>query len=197
MPADPVVLRPAVPPDAAAIAGVWSRSFSAALPTVRRAHTDDEVRGWVRDVLVPRHDTWVAEAGGAVVGLLALSDGWLDQLYLDPAWRGRGIGDRFVELAKRRQPAGLQLWTFQVNAPARRFYERHGFRAVEETDGSDNEEREPDVRHVWRPGNPWAGAVRQGASPSSGGRAGRGPWTVGRERRRLAPEDERARGGRR
>ena len=145
------MLRPARPADAAAIADVWLRSFDAALPTVRRAHSDDEVRGWIREVLVPRYDAWVAEAGGAIVGVLALSGGWLEQLYLDPAWRGRGIGDRFVALARRRQPAGLQLWTFQVNQSARRFYERHGFVAVEWTDGSGNEEGEPDVRYVWRP----------------------------------------------
>jgi GNAT superfamily N-acetyltransferase len=149
--ADPVVLRPASPADAAAIADVWLTSFGAALPTVRRAHTDDEVRGWIRDVLVPRHDTWVAEVDGAVVGVLALSEGWLDQLYLAPGWRGRGIGDRLVALAKQRQPGGLQLWTFQVNEPAQRFYERHGFLAVERTDGDGNEEREPDVRFVWQP----------------------------------------------
>jgi hypothetical protein len=35
--------------------------------------------------------------------------------------------------------------------PARRFYERHGFVAVEHTDGAGNEEREPDVRFLWRP----------------------------------------------
>jgi GNAT superfamily N-acetyltransferase len=150
VPADAVLVRPAVPGDAAAVADVWLRSFAVALPTVRRAHSDEQVRGWIRDVLLPRHDTWVAEAGGAVVGLLALSEGWLDQLYLEPAWRGRGIGDRFVALAKERQAAGLQLWTFQVNEPAQRFYERHGFVAVEHTDGSGNEEREPDVRYAWR-----------------------------------------------
>ena len=52
-----------------------------------------------------------------------------------------------VGLAVR--PDGLELWTFQVNVGARRFYERHGFRAVELTDGSANEEHEPDVRYVW------------------------------------------------
>ena len=151
MPADPLVVRPARPADASAVADVWLRSFDAALPTVQRAHPDDDVRGWIRDVLVPRPDTWVAEVDGVVVGVLALSEGWLDQLYLDPHWRGRGIGDRLVELAKERQPAGLQLWTFQVNGPAQRFYERHGFVAVERTDGATNQEREPDVRYVWRP----------------------------------------------
>jgi hypothetical protein len=61
-----------------------------------------------------------------------------------------GIGDRLIELVRQRQPSGLQLWTFQVNAAARRFYERHGFVAVEWTEGAANEEGEPDVRYVWR-----------------------------------------------
>ena len=101
MTADPVLLRPAGPDDAAAVADVWLRSFDAALPTVRRAHPDDDVRRWIRDVIVPRDGTWVAETGGAVVGVLALAGGWVDQLYLDPEFRGRGIGDRFVALAER------------------------------------------------------------------------------------------------
>ncbi|WP_298279395.1 hypothetical protein [uncultured Bradyrhizobium sp.] len=50
-------------------------------------------------------------------------------------------------------PPGLadrrQLWTFQRNARARRFYEARGFVAVEQTDGSRNEEQEPDVRYLW------------------------------------------------
>jgi GNAT superfamily N-acetyltransferase len=144
-------LRPARPADAGQVAEVWLRSFAAALPGVRRAHSDDEVRRWVADVLLPAHDVWVADDDGTVVGVLALSDGWLDQLYLDPDRRGEGIGDRFVALAKSRQPRGLQLWTFQVNEPARRFYRRHGFVEVERTDGAGNEEREPDVRLAWEP----------------------------------------------
>jgi ribosomal protein S18 acetylase RimI-like enzyme len=68
---------------------------------------------------------------------------------VDPDWRGRGIGDRFVRLAKERRPGGLSLWTFQVNKPAQRFYERHGFTEVDRTDGSGNEEHEPDIRYAW------------------------------------------------
>ncbi|WP_030985505.1 GNAT family N-acetyltransferase [Streptomyces sp. NRRL WC-3744] len=147
-----VVLRHAVAADARAVADVYLRSFDAALPTVVRPHTDDEVRDYIRDVVVPLRETWVAEAAGAgVVGLMVLDGESLSQLYLDPQWRGRGIGDRFVALAKERGPRGLSLWTFQVNKPAQRFYERHGFVAAEYTDGSGNEEREPDVRYVWRP----------------------------------------------
>jgi GNAT superfamily N-acetyltransferase len=144
-----VIVRRAVPGDAAAVADVWLRSYTAALPGVRRAHTDDEVREWFRDVVVPGRETWVVEADGAVVGLMVLGPGEIDQLYLEPDWRGRGLGDRLVGLAKERYPGGLSLWTFQVNEAAGRFYERHGFVAVERTDGRDNEEREPDVRYVW------------------------------------------------
>ena len=91
-------------------------------------------------------------AGGIIVGLLALSDDMIDQLYLDPEWRGRGIGVQLLRLAKSRRPGGLCLWTFQVNGPARRFYARNGFVEVELTDGAGNEEREPDVLMRWAPG---------------------------------------------
>ncbi|MFJ3211211.1 MULTISPECIES: GNAT family N-acetyltransferase [Streptomyces] len=146
-----VALRRATAADARAAADVWLRSFAAALPAVVRPRTDEEVRDWFRHVVVPRCETWVAESAGEVVGVMVLEEGELAQLYLAPDRRGRGIGDRFVTLAKERRPAGLSLWTFQVNTPARRFYERHGFTAAQWTDGARNEEREPDVRYVWQP----------------------------------------------
>ncbi|MFJ9160384.1 GNAT family N-acetyltransferase [Streptomyces griseoviridis] len=146
-----VVLRRAGASDAGPAADVWLRSFRAALPTVVRPRSDDEVRDYFREVVVPSRETWVADACGEVVGVMVLGEGEISQLYLDPGWRGRGVGDRFVDLAKERAPDGLALWTFQVNTPAHRFYERHGFTAVAHTDGSANEEREPDVRYVWRP----------------------------------------------
>ena len=101
-------------------------------------------------------DVTVAEIDGTIVGWMVLDGGrdgraWVDQLYLDPAWVGRGLGARFVDLAKQRHPAGLDLWTFQVNEPAQRFYEHQGFTAVERTSGSGNEERAPDVRFEWSP----------------------------------------------
>ena len=89
----------------------------------------------------------------SVVRMMVLNSGELGKLYLDPPWRGWGIGDRLVELAKKRCPAELALWTFQINSPAQRFYEQHGFVAVERTDGRSNEEHEPDIRFIWRPEN--------------------------------------------
>jgi hypothetical protein len=51
-------------------------------------------------------------------------------------------------------PSGFRLWVFLQNVPARRFYERHGLRLVEETDGSRNEERTPDALYEWRANRP-------------------------------------------
>ncbi|THG34424.1 GNAT family N-acetyltransferase [Glaciibacter flavus] len=55
-----IEIRPAQPGDAAGVADVWLRSFSAALPTVARAHSNDDVRRWVREVLLPDSAVWVA-----------------------------------------------------------------------------------------------------------------------------------------
>jgi GNAT superfamily N-acetyltransferase len=148
------LIRRAGADDAAAVAEVFLRSFRAALPTVRLAHTDDEVCKWFATVVVPdaSRETWVAvSSDGSVVGMMVLGTDMLEQLYLLPEARGAGLGDRFIELAKAHRPDGLGLYAFQVNMPARRFYERHGFRAVEFGDGSGNEEREPDVRYAWSP----------------------------------------------
>jgi GNAT superfamily N-acetyltransferase len=143
------MLRRASATDAEVVASIHLAAFRAtyAFPL---AHPDDEVRAWVADHLLPETETWVAELHGEVVAFCSLRDGWVEHLYVRPGHTGRAIGSRLIELAKQRAPAGLQLWTFQVNAGARRFYERHGFRAVEMTDGAGNEERQPDVRYAWK-----------------------------------------------
>jgi GNAT superfamily N-acetyltransferase len=151
MTTDHVLLRRARDADAHAAADVWLRSYATALPTVHCAHDEADVRDWFARVLVPQYETWVATMRSSVVGLLVLNGRELKQLYLEPEWRGRGLGDRFMSLAKQQQPNGLSLWTFQINGPARRFYQRHGFVEVERTDGQRNDEREPDIRYVWQP----------------------------------------------
>lgn len=144
-----VRIRRALPADAEALAELYLRSRRHALPTVALVHDDDDVRRWLAQVLLTHTDAWLAELGGFPIGLMLRDGEWLEQLYLDPPWTGRGIGTLLLDQAKALSPEGLQLWTFQVNEAARRFYARHGFVEVELTDGSGNEEQEPDVRMVW------------------------------------------------
>jgi GNAT superfamily N-acetyltransferase len=149
MTADQLVVRRAHPSEARAIADLYiasRRGASAFIPTV---HTDDETRAWVSGYLLPRLEVWVAEANGALLGMMALEDDLVDQLYISPAAQRRGVGDRLIAHAKKLRPSQLRLYTFERNAPARRFYEARGFVAIEFNDSSHNEEHEPDVLYEW------------------------------------------------
>jgi GNAT superfamily N-acetyltransferase len=95
-------------------------------------------------------DTEAGPDAGAVVAFMALAGDWIGHLYVAPEHTGHGIGTELLALAKQRRPHRLDLWTFESNTGARRFYERHGFGAVDRTDG-DNEEGAPDVRYRWTP----------------------------------------------
>lgn len=143
--------RPAQPTDAPAIAEVYLRSFTYAYRNglVRMAHRPDEVRTWIAAELCTSSTVTVATSAGIVVGYVATKPGWIEHLYVDPAWIGRGIGSTLLVNALRDQQADQQgdisLWTFQENLRAQSFYERHGFSPTDQTDG-DNDEGQPDVR---------------------------------------------------
>jgi GNAT superfamily N-acetyltransferase len=143
-------VRRALLRESSAIAELWLRSRRASVPGIPPPiHPDEDVRTWFRDVVLPDREVWVAETDGVVVGLLVLDGDWVDQLYVEPVRINQGVGSCLLEVAKKQRPTRLRLWTFQANVGARRFYERHGFTAVETTDG-DNEEKAPDVRYEWK-----------------------------------------------
>ena len=66
-----------------------------------------------------------------------------------PEHAGQGVGSALLDLVKAQRPDGFCLWVFEMNAPARGFYARHGLVELERTDGSGNEEQAPDVRMAW------------------------------------------------
>ena len=143
------MLRHARPEDADAVATVLIESRRTFLPFAPSAHPEVEVRAWVRDVLIPRSSVVVCEEGGTVVGVLSTSAdaeaSWIDQLYVLPGRTSQGIGGRLLQLAHDSLELPIRLYTFQENMGARRFYERHGYRAIKFTDGQGNEEKCPDV----------------------------------------------------
>ena len=142
------MLRRATPEDAEAVGDIFlrTRDLMTYLPLI-----PDEDRPKLGGWIVERHEVWVAEEDGTIVGFAGLDPGKLEHLYVHPDAQNRGLGAELLHQAKRLQPEGLQLWAFQKNEGARRFYERHDVRVVKLTDGADNMEREPDVLYEWLP----------------------------------------------
>jgi GNAT superfamily N-acetyltransferase len=130
-----------------AVAAIHRAAFNAALPHLADLHTPEEDLAFFAGNVFPVTNMWLAEAA-ETEGFIAFRQGWIDHLYVSPPAQHRGLGSALLAIAKEWEPT-LELWTFQCNRPARRFYEKHGFRLVEETDGSRNEEREPDARYRW------------------------------------------------
>jgi ribosomal protein S18 acetylase RimI-like enzyme len=129
-------------------AAVHRASFDHALPTLAGRHTPEGVRRFFRERIFATCQVWGYFDGQELVGIIAFGEGRIEQLYVLPSSQGRGIGTALLAIAQSRFPF-LSLWTFQRNAAARRFYERRGFTLVEETDGSRNMEKEPDVMYRW------------------------------------------------
>jgi GNAT superfamily N-acetyltransferase len=145
-------IRSATPDDADVLAELFWRVRSESVPEIQMiAHDRSTVERFVREVMLQELEVWLAERDGSAVGFLALMrPDVLGHLYIAAPHTNQGLGGRLLALAKQQLPGGLQLWAFQSNSRALRFYERHGLVPVEWTDG-DNEEGEPDVRMVWRP----------------------------------------------
>ncbi len=137
--------------DAQAIADLHRDSRREAMPWLPVLHSREETIAYFAGDVLTREEVLVAEINGAVAGFIALERDHIDHLYVAPAYQGIGIGDALLSAAKRMRPGGLTLRTFQRNANARRFYEARGFAACEFTDGSGNEEREPDALYRWLP----------------------------------------------
>ena len=74
---------------------------------------------------------FVAEEDGAPVGWASLVPrgevGWLEDLWVEPAWIGRGVGRRLFEHVKARaRELGAARLEWEAEPNARGFYERMG-----------------------------------------------------------------------
>ena len=152
---DELALRPAVERDRDVVADIHlaARRRAAMPPGV---HTDDQVRKWLSTRLQSDDEVWLAEADGDPAGYARFTETWLDDLYVTPRHAGQGVGSALLDLVKARRNDGFCLWVFEMNAPARAFYARHGLVELERTDGLANEEKSPDIKMAWPGTDPLA-----------------------------------------
>ena len=130
-----VVVRPARPEDAAAVAALLAGGSI-------RASEDAANPGPYREVIASEGNVLVAESGGQVVGVCQLmilqhlqQQGGrcaeIESMHVAESHRGKGIGsvllDDAVERARRAGCYRIQLTSNKVRTDAHRFYARHGF----------------------------------------------------------------------
>ena len=135
-------------PDMDQAARMHRAAFDHALPGLAGLHSPDEDRWFYRERVFKTCMLWGAFDAGGMTGLIAFRDDWIEQLYVVPEAQGRGTGSALLDIVMGMADR-LQLWTFQRNVGARGFYEARGFKLVELSDGSRNEENEPDARYLW------------------------------------------------
>jgi len=130
----PIAVRPYRDEDRDVLAKLWLDSWrSTGLPVAKLA-TEAGNYDRIGRELATGWEAHLAWDEDHLVGFLALkpATGCLDQLFVLPEARGRGIGRLLLDFAKARLPGGLWLSTAEDNHRARRFYERNGFRRSEE-----------------------------------------------------------------
>lgn len=136
-------IREAGADDAESICLIYNQGIEDRIATLEtELRTPDERRQWLTSH-GPRHPVIVAEAEGRVVGwgslnsfnLRAAYDHVGDfSVYIERAWRGKGVGRALLEaLIERARALGyhkLVLAAFPFNDMGMRLYERVGFRRV-------------------------------------------------------------------
>lgn len=130
--------------DADEVAALVRSSREQAMPWLPDLHTPEEDRAFFAGELADSRG-WGVRRDGALVGVALVRDGLLTQLYVAPGWQGLGAGSALLAAARAAAAEPLRLWVFARNARARAFYAGAGFEVERATDGSGNEEGEPDL----------------------------------------------------
>ncbi|MEM9318561.1 MAG: GNAT family N-acetyltransferase [Pseudomonadota bacterium] len=92
-----------------------------------RTYSPEDIAAFYADFVFVERQVWVS--GNPVAGFMALDESGQQVTALYVAKPGRGLGKRFLDLAKTGRTE-LAVWTYLANRGARRFYAREGFREI-------------------------------------------------------------------
>lgn len=130
------------------VANLFRVSRESELPYLPRLHTPAEDLEYFKTVVFPNQRIDLLKDKDTVLGFVAYDTDWIHHLYLHPDAIGMGYGAKLLKSARTCKKR-MKLWVFKRNERAIGFYQKHGFHIIKETDGADNEEREPDVLMHW------------------------------------------------
>ena len=115
-------MRLAIQADAEAIADVYFASYRL-LDFLPKLHDLTSYRWYVANVMLKEWTVTVAEDDSGIVAFVERRGEEMGHFYTRPDRIGQGVGTQLVEAAKASGVDALELWFFQANTRARRFYE--------------------------------------------------------------------------
>jgi ribosomal protein S18 acetylase RimI-like enzyme len=125
---------------------LWRDAFEFGVG-VTDPHSLSEQREYFLAQVLPHHRVTLAVRESQLVGFVAASEGSVSQLHVQVGLHRQGIGSSLLALSKARSAGSLWLYAFTQNLRACRFYEKHGFIAVER--GFEPHWQLEDVKYSW------------------------------------------------
>lgn len=148
----PPTLRSARAEDVPQLVAVLVSAELAGRPARGRTRSDGSIAYELRERLLPTADVVVAERGGDVAGFVAVRDGELVHLHVDPEAQGRSVGRALVGRALELGGVGLRAVVPTDDARTVAFLGARGFvwEADVEVDGAPAVElRGPGPEPAW------------------------------------------------
>lgn len=125
---------------------MWRQSKETAIGQ-KEVHSFEDHVFFLNHIMSMDNKVYLAIDDNKVVGILASNDNEINQLYIHNDYQGKGLGKRFLEIAKANSIGRLTLYTFEINHKAQRFYESNGFKIIGR--GHENEESLNDIKYEW------------------------------------------------
>jgi putative acetyltransferase len=122
------VIREYRPEDCEIVLNIWARASAVAHSFLGREFLESERRN-IRDVYLPKAETWVWGAGAQTVGFISLLGNEVGAIFVDPQFHRSGIGRALIERARALR-GELEVEVFERNLSGRAFYARLGFEPV-------------------------------------------------------------------
>lgn len=143
-----------------AVVKMWRQSFQRAMSLPEQNQADEVIHQleYLRTIAESNMHIVLDRSSSSIAGFMVLAPGELEHLYVSIDYQGTGIGSGLLRAAQQESGDGLELYTFQKNARAQEFYERHGFvevargyAALENNPWASSTAQLADIRYRWAP----------------------------------------------
>lgn len=124
------MIREYQPADLPDLLSSWEAASKLAHPFLTPEFLAGE-RENIPNIYLPMAETWVAEFEGRVIGFVALIGNEVGAIFVHPNQHGKGFGRGLMDKARELR-GELTVEVFADNRIGRDFYEKCGFKSIEE-----------------------------------------------------------------